>query len=167
MGNTYRKRWMGRMGWMAGILGVAVVISTAQANAASPPVTIRTKPSHLVAPATEVFIIRVPKHSSELSSHALVGYLHKPGAPYRMNLKKAAPGTWAGSVYASAPGTLMVRVYAKDGQLLRAEPFPVGKAKESWAPRIIIGAIFIGLALWYWRRMQGVSGGRFGPHPPR
>ncbi len=158
MGNPYRTKWMGL------ILGVAVAITTTAANAASPPVIIRTSPPHLVAPATEVFIIHVSKHSSERPGHALVGYLHKPGAPYRMNLKRAAPGTWAGSVYASAPGTLMVRVYAPKGQLLWAQRFPVRKAKESWAPRIIIGAIFIGLALWYWRRMQTVSGDRFGSH---
>ncbi len=158
MGHAYHRGWTGLA------LGVALAVS-AQANAAGTSITIRANPHRLVAPATEVFIIAVPKHSAIVPARALVGYLHKSAHRYRMTLKKAAaPGIWAGSVYASAPGTLTVRVYAKGGQLLRVQRFAVGKAKESWAPRIIIGAIFIGLALWYWRRMQSVTGTRF-PSP--
>ena len=142
------------------VLGLWAPYAWAASTAA---VTIHSSPRHLVAPATEVFIVTVPKHSSIIPAKAEVFYADTPKSHYRMALKKAAAWTWGGSVYAAIPGTLAVDVYAKNGQLLGAKRFPVTKAKESWAPRIIIGVIFIGIALWYWRRMQNVTGGRANP----
>lgn len=129
---------------------------------ATNPVGIRSNPAHLVAPATEVFIVTVPKYSGLHPASAVVHYIGK-SARYHMTLKKAAPHAWGGSVYASVAGTLAVSVYNGAGQVMQTKEFPVAKAKQSWVPRIIIGALFIGIALWYWRRMQSVTNPR-GPH---
>ena len=105
-----------------------------------------------------MFIVTVPKHSGLVPVRADVSYVGK-SQHYKMALKKAAKNSWGGSVYASVPGTLLVTVYNRAGQAMSTQEFPIGKAKESWVPRVIIGALFIGIALWYWKRMQSVTGG--------
>ncbi len=141
--------------WLGAVLVGVLAGSTAPALAANT-VSIHSNPTHLEAPATEVFIVRVPDHSGLVPSRADVSYVGK-SAHYKMALKKAAKDAWGGSVYAAVPGTLAVSVYSRSGELLTTQDFPVTKAKESWVPRIIIGVLFIGIALWYWRRMQSVT----------
>lgn len=138
------------------VTAMALVALTTVTTFAAGTATIRSNPAHLEAPATEVFIISVPKDSGLVPAKAIVRYVGKT-SHYQMTLKKAASLSWGGSVYASVPGTLTVDVYTKTGQLLKSQDFVVHKAKESWAPRIVIAALFIGIALWYWRRMQQVT----------
>lgn len=152
-----RSRW-----WMGFALGISFFLCFApRGYAASAPV-MRTSPHQVVAPATDIFIITMPTNSTSLPAHASLHYLGKT-AQYRMKLTKAAKHSWAGSVYVSLPGTLVVKVYAKSGALIHTQDFPVKKAKQSLVPRVVIGVLFIGIALWYWRKMQKVSTpGRYG-----
>jgi hypothetical protein len=147
---------------LAGIIAAGVVALSATPVMAATGITIQSNPTHLLAPATEVFIVRVPAGLDQVPARAEVRYVGKT-SHYKMTLTKAAKHAWGGSVYASIPGTLTVSVYSRAGQLMKTQEFPVAKAKESWVPRIIIGALFIGIALWYWRRMQSVTN----PNNPR
>lgn len=142
-----RSRWIIGLGVMAAIVAGPVVTTSAHAN-----VSITTRPHHLVAPATDAFIVR---SDHTVPSTAEVHMVNKKrSSNYTMKLKKIAKDAWAGSVYVAVPGRISVNVYDGHGRLLEAEVLPVAKAKVAWTSRIIIGGILIAVALWYWRRMQ-------------
>lgn len=142
-----RSRWIIGLAALAAFVSGPAVTASAQAS-----VSITTAPRHLVAPATDAFIVRSEK---TVPSTAKVHLLdQKKPSSYTMKLKKVAKHAWAGSVYVAVPGRLAVNVYDGHGRLMEAEVLPVAKAKVAWTSRIIIGAILIVVALWYWRRMQ-------------
>lgn len=133
-------------------LGVGV---PAAAMAAHSPANIHALPDPPGAPETDTFLVTVPHHQA-VPSRAVFRFTSLAGHQTTVTepFKKLNQYQWETIFAAKSEGHLTLDVYTAGGHLIAKDSYPVSRSKNNPFGRIVIGALFIGVSLWFWRRQQ-------------
>lgn len=151
---TIRRKWVGGFSAVLVLATLSLGLST-KTYAAALPGRITALPNPPGAPQRDVFLITFAKaHAvpARVVFHFKGGH-HKNltvTEPLKKLYAKQYETLWA----APSIGHLNIQVFSSHNQLLAQAVFPVAKAKTNVIGRILIGAIFIGVSLWFWWRQQ-------------
>jgi hypothetical protein len=154
-------KWYGRLAGLAVLAGVVLTGVPAAVQAAQYPAIIHALPNPPGAPENDTFLVTVPHHRV-VPDHAVFHFISSTGQRSTSTepLKKLNQYQWETVYHANSQGRLSVDIYAAHQKLIAAASYPVGKSKNSPVGRIVIGALFIGVSLWFWWRQQRLFGRR-------
>ncbi|AEW06352.1 hypothetical protein Sulac_2891 [Sulfobacillus acidophilus DSM 10332] len=128
---------------------------TGATSAKPPAVVLVVRPQPPEALVRNVFLITTPVTHGLTPQSLIIRYQgggHR--LTVRLTLSHPATGEWEALWAPPAPGRMTAEVEAAHGVVLTTKSYPVVKPKPQRTARIIVGALFIGLSLWYWWRMQ-------------
>ena len=134
---------------------VVVALTTGTSLASSLPGMIKAIPNPPGAPQQNAFIITIP-HPHVVPTTAIFDFVSKSKVRTTISEPLTHPDKYQYQAYwkASQQGHVSITVYDAKHQLVAEENYPVTKSTYNPAGRIIVGALFIGASLWFWRRQQ-------------
>lgn len=144
--------------WASALVAAACFATVAVptvASASQYPASIHALPNPPGAPGNDTFLVTVPHHRV-VPVRAVFRFTNRSGQGSTNSLpfKKLNQYQWMTVYRAGTEGRLTVDVYSAQHQLLAAASYPVAKSKNSPVGRLVIGALFIGISLWFWWRQQ-------------
>lgn len=139
-----------------GVVGVigAVVLTTTAAFAASLPGRLHALPNPPGAPQHDTFLVTVPHHQVVPNQAVFTFTGAGQHSTTKESFKKLNQYQWETVWVGKQQGHLAVRVYSTQHQLIAQAHYRVDKARNNPVGRVVIGALFIGVSLWFWYRQQ-------------
>ena len=118
-------------------------------------VKLRALPDPPAAPHPDTFLVTVA-HGGFVPQKAVFDFKSAAGqtSTNTETFQKLNHYQYQATWRAPQVGHVTVHVYGKGHALLAEGSYPVKKAHASAGGRIVIGAVFIGASLWFWRRQQ-------------
>lgn len=134
---------------------IAVFMAESAVFAASLPGTLHPLPNPPGAPQTDTFLVTIPHHQV-IPTRAVFHFRGNPGehSTTESGLKKLNRYQYEATWHARSTGHVTVRILSNKNQLIAQGRYRVTKSKASPVGRILIGAVFIGISLWFWWRQQ-------------
>lgn len=148
-------------------ISAAILVSAAFVASAAGAVQAKGAPTRYIArltpvpnppgaPEKDTFLITVP-HSHKVPHTAVFRFVSPAGqhststSPLKpLGNKIQYEAVWT----AKQQGHVEVQVYTASHELMVEASYPVKKAKVHMAGRVIVGALFIGAAMWMWWRQR-------------
>ena len=156
---------MRRLGTVAAVSAIFVGSAAVPAVALAAPTPFIAKlnavPNPPGAPQPDTFLITVP-HSRKAPQHVVFRFTNQSGQTTTTSepLKKLNKYQYQVIWPAKERGHVRVQVYTANRQLMVQANYPVAKAKVNVTGRVLVGAMFIGAAVWMWWRQR-----RWNPKP--
>lgn len=133
----------------------AMAFSAGTVFAASLPGLLHPLPNPPGAPQTDTFLVTIPHHNVVPTRAIFTFHNHSGGRSTETStLKKLNKYQYEATWRASTQGHVRIRVYSPKNQLVAEGRYPVVKSKTNPVGRVVIGAVFIGVSLWFWWRQQ-------------
>ncbi len=131
------------------LLSLGLVVAVGPLALAAPAVQMVVSPHPVQAPAETTFIVV----SAHLVPKDMMLQIAGQKAVH-VAIKKEAPHEYAGAYLLRTTGTLKATALTASHQVVISRTYTIHKAPSHLFSKILVGIVFFGVSIWYWRRSQ-------------